>query len=398
MHLPDVVRDPDPGDRVDAGLRIDVDFDDGRRVGVRGRRTHAGAAVTPRRRWRRVRPDGPERPELRLGQDDRFRERHPPSGVLRVEDAPPGSVTRDSGIASFSPAAATSRLLRALRRLDGRVAGHERDARGVGPEIHGCQVRVSGHDADVDRVDAEDLADDRRQDRIGALPDLGRAAEHGHSPAAVELELHARLRHRVPVDRQPGAAEVRRAGEAEAPSERKLAPALLPAGRRDHLVDARAQADRADPQEVGGQRVRRLEVAAADLGRVEAEVAGDPVELNLHGEARLRRPVAALGAAGRLVREDARSVETVGRHLVGHRLQRARVVRRGHAVGAVAAAVEERLEMHRRDRPVPPHARADLHQRRMTARGGSRRPPRGSGRSSRDVPSRARGARRRSRG
>ena len=94
---------------------------------------------------------------------------------------------------------------------------------------------------------------------------------------------------------------------------------------------------------------------------------GDLVELHLEGEARLRRAVAALGAARRLVGEDARAVEAVRRDLVGHGLERARVVRRGDAVGAVGAAVEQGLEVHRRDRAVLLDAGPHLHQHRVAA-------------------------------
>ena len=107
-------------------------------------------------------------------------------------------------------------LLRALGRLDRGVAGHERHARRVGAEVHRRQVGVARDDADVEGIDAQDLRHDRREDRVGALADVGRAAEDGHAAAAVELQLDARLRHRVPVDRQARAAEVGRAGEAQA--------------------------------------------------------------------------------------------------------------------------------------------------------------------------------------
>ena len=81
---------------------------------------------------------------------------------------------------------------------------------------------------------------------------------------------------------------------------------------------------------------------------IEAELLGGLVDLALHGEARLRRAVAALGAAGRLVREDARALELVDGDLVGDGLERARVEGRRHAVGAVGAAVEPGAEVHAR--------------------------------------------------
>src|SRR3989304_6271376 len=78
-------------------------------------------------------------------------------------------------------------------------------------------------------------------------------------------------------------------------------------------------------------------------------------------------PGPALGAAGRLVREDARPLEPVDRHLVGHRVDGAGVEAGGDAVGAVSAAVQAGLE----GAPEEVAARAEdglePHQRRVTA-------------------------------
>src|SRR5207244_11707982 len=100
--------------------------------------------------------------------------------------------------------------------------------------------------ADVERIDAEHLGDDRGEHVVGALADLGRAAEHGDLAAAIDQQLHARLRHLVPVDRQPRATEIGTAGQANALSVRQLAEALLPVGALDHRADALLEADRAD--------------------------------------------------------------------------------------------------------------------------------------------------------
>ena len=91
------------------------------------------------------------------------------------------------------------------------------------------------------------------------------------------------------------------------------------------------------------------------------------VDLALHGEARLRRAVAALGAAGRLVGEDARALELVDGDLVRHRLERARVEGGRHAVGAVRAAVEPRAEVHAGDGAVLREAGLDPHQHGVAA-------------------------------
>ena len=75
----------------------------------------------------------------------------------------------------------------------------------------------------------------------------------------------------------------------------------------------------------------------------------------------------ALGAARRLVGEDARALELVGGNLVGHRLQRACVEGRGHAVGAVGPAVQPGAEVHPGDRAVLRETRLDPHQHRVPA-------------------------------
>src|SRR3972149_4979522 len=75
-------------------------------------------------------------------------------------------------------------------------------------------------------------------------------------------------------------------------------------------------------------------------------------------------PGAELGAAGRLVREDARTLEPVDRHLVGHRVDGAGVKAGGDAVGTVSAAVEAGLEGAAEGVAVFAEAGLEAHQRR----------------------------------
>ena len=202
-------------------------------------------------------------------------------------------------------------IARALGGLDGGVAHHQRHAARIGAEIDRRQVGVAGDRADVDRIDAQHLGHARDQHVVGALADLGGAAERGDAAAAIELQLHARVRHVVPVDRQAGAGEVRRAGEADAAAVRQLAETCPSSPTAcDDAADALGEADRADAQLVRGQRVRLLDDAQAQLGRIERERLGDLVELHLLAEAGLRRAVAALRAARRLVGEDAAALES----------------------------------------------------------------------------------------
>ena len=75
--------------------------------------------------------------------------------------------------------------------------------------------------------------------------------------------------------------------------------------------------------------------------------------------------MAAFGAAGRLVGEEADRLETVSRNRVGGRLQRTGVVGAGDAVAAVAAAVEKALELHGGNPAIVGEPGLDPHQHRV---------------------------------
>ena len=95
------------------------------------------------------------------------------------------------------------------------------------------------------------------------------------------------------------------------------------------------------------------------------QVFGDLVELHFLAEPRLRRAVATFGPARRLVGEDAAASETIAGNVVGDRLQRTRVERARHAVRAVGAAVEQRLQIQAGDPAVVGHTGTEAHQHRM---------------------------------
>ena len=135
----------------------------------------------------------------------------------------------------------------------------------------------------------------------------------------------------------------------------------------DDPPDALGEPDRADAEPVRGQRVRLRHDVEPQLRRIQPEPLGDLVELHLLAEARLRRAVSALGAARRLVGEDARALELVARQLVGHGLERAGVEGARDAVRTVAAAVDQRLQVHPGQPAVLRHAGAEPHQHRVPA-------------------------------
>src|ERR671933_751280 len=78
-----------------------------------------------------------------------------------------------------------------------------------------------------------------------------------------------------------------------------------------HAVDALAQARGHDTQVVDGLAERPREIFSSQLEHRHAESLGDRVEMALQREARLGRPVAALGAARRLVGQDAYALPAV---------------------------------------------------------------------------------------
>ncbi len=131
---------------------------------------------------------------------------------------------------------------RALGGLDRRVAHHQRDAAGIRAEIDRREIGVAGDRAHVERIDAENLGDAGHQHIVRSLADFRRAAEGRDAAAAIELQLHAGVRHVVPVDRQAGAREIGRAGQAEAAAGRQLAcAAASPTPRRPAGCTRRAR-------------------------------------------------------------------------------------------------------------------------------------------------------------
>ena len=348
-----------------SGRGIDVHFDDCRRVRVGRRRSHASALEPGSRSRRRVRAGRPNRAECCLGELHGFRERDTDRWVLGIEHAAIGEhepVFRDRELARHG---VCQKVSRALGGLDGRVAHHQRHAARVRAEIDRRQIGVARDGADVDWIDAEDFRHAGDQDIVRALTDFGGAAERGDAAAAIELQLHAGMRHVVPVDREPCARQIRRTGQSDAASERQPAMLRRPVGRARDAADAFGETDGAQAQIVGRQRFRLFDDAQAKVCGVEAERVGNLVELNLLAETALRRAMASLRPAGRLVREHAATLKPVRRDVVRDRLQRAGVERARDAVRSIRAAVENGLHFHPGDRAVVVHSGLHPHQHRM---------------------------------
>ena len=128
------------------------------------------------------------------------------------------------------------------------------------------------------------------------------------------------MRHAVPVDRQPGAADVRAAREPNAFAIRQLLEPGLPIRGLDYFVDAQTETDAADSKIVSGDRVGLDKVPPAHRDWIKLELFSYFVDLDFNGEPRLGRAVAAFRSAGWFIGEHAQPFEFVARHIVGHRL------------------------------------------------------------------------------
>ena len=175
------------------------------------------------------------------------------------------------------------------------------------------------------------------------------------------------MRHFVPVDGEARAREIGGAGDAHAAAFGELAEFFFPIGDFHDAANAFGKIDGAQAEIICGDGIGSFDDAEAQVGGVELEFFGNFVELDFLAEARLDGAMAAFGAAGRLVGEGAAALKAVARDVVGGGLQRAGVKGAGDAVGAVAAAVDQRLEMHSGDGAVFFDAGFEFHQDGMAA-------------------------------
>src|SRR5262249_36910112 len=151
-------------------------------------------------------------------------------------------------------------------------------------KVDWSEIRIGSHYANVQRVDSQNLADNVRQNRIRSLTDVRAAAKHRDQARTIQFQLHARLRHVVPVNRKSGSREIAATGKADTPAKRQLAELLFPARRFNHFLDALAQTDGADRQPVGGQRIRFHQILETQFCGIQAEQLCRLVELNLNAE------------------------------------------------------------------------------------------------------------------
>src|SRR5690348_8120517 len=154
----------------------------------------------------------------------------------------------------------------------------------------------------------------------------------------------------VPVDRFAGPANIGGARDPQAAPDRSLRDTrnlavlrvlrfcgmeLSPARAFRYSLQAFTQRATGDAQAIDCARIWLDQVAPAQFNWIDAQVMSDLVEMRLHGVTRLRRAVPTLGTAGRLVGEEAHTLELIRGQSIRDRLQRARVIGRGDAIRAI---------------------------------------------------------------
>src|SRR6267378_2380131 len=363
----DVVGDPDLGYGDPSGHGIHGDFDDCSGIRI-GRGWTDTAAFVQRWRFRgSIRADGADGAEARFGQADSFVEGHSFFRRGGIKNRFFGETQALLGHFEANGDRFGKQFPGALGRLQGGIAGHDGDAAGIGAEVDRSQVRVAGEEADVEGIDAKNFGDDSCQDIVGALADLRGAAENGDAAAAVELELDPGLRHFVPIDGKSRARQVSGTGDSDTAAFGQFPEFHLPIGDFYDAANAFGEIDSTQAEIICRHRVGRFDDAEAQVGGVELEFLGDFVELNFLAEARLDGAMAAFWSTRRFVGKGAATLETIARDVVGGGLQRTGIKGARYAVGAVAAPIDQRLEMHSGDGAIFLDAGLEFHQDGMTA-------------------------------
>src|SRR5437879_13150971 len=148
---------------------------------------------------------------------------------------------------------------------------------------------------------------------------------------------------------------------------RKFTEFLFPTGNLNDAANAFGKIDGSEAEEIRRHCVRGFHDAEPQIRRIDLQFLSDLVELDFLAEARLRGAMSALGSARRLVGEGAAALITIARNMIGRGLQRARVKTACDSVTTIGATVDQRLQMHSRNRAVFFDAGLEFHQDRMAA-------------------------------
>ena len=186
------------------------------------------------------------------------------------------SSSRRLSAGTFHCAATSSKIWRRRSRGggDAGVPDRERRAAALGAVVVGRGMRVDVGDVDVGEIDAELFGQDLRRASDRAAAELDRAAHQRHRAVRVDPDIDAGRAAR----RQPPAS---RRCPCHAPSPRL---ALAPADRVGRLMQALLDADAR--QRLAGRALVAfaIDVAQAELQRIDAEIVGDEVDLQFDGE------------------------------------------------------------------------------------------------------------------
>src|SRR5215471_20480425 len=292
------MRDPDARYHNDSRFRIDLDFGDRRCTTEGWGWTNGGAFVFSRRCRRLVRARRPQGSILLFGQPDGLDKADTLLRILRIKNTAIREGQPLTRNLEFCGNGRAQHLPRAFGGLDGGIAGHQSHAAGVAAEIDRSEVGVARHNAYVEGINSQHLGDDIRQDRIGTLTNFRRPAKDGYEAATIQFQLHAGLRHLVVVDWSLGSGHVSAARDPDSLAVRQLSELVFPTRARHDFIDALAQSECTDANPIRRYRVGRNEVLFAHLCRIDSQMIGNLVQLDLLGPTWLGVPWPRFGPQG----------------------------------------------------------------------------------------------------
>jgi hypothetical protein len=253
-----------------------------------------------------------------------------------------------------------------VRRVEDRAAGRHTAAAGEGADAEGHGGRVSADHRDPVERHVEGVGGDLGERRLVALARAHRAG--GDQTAAAQVERDTRALERTDGGALDVAGDPDPAPDPARPQRRLLGAERRVAGGVQRRVErgpevagvvheriAIAIRHPQIPREIGRGQI----VAASDLGRIDAELAREPVDGAVHGEHRLRPAGAAVRRVGRLLRDHRLDLHGQIAHAMRAQQVRDRVVGKHDAPHVVGPEVEPDVIAHGQDRPVAPGGQAD---------------------------------------
>ena len=254
-----------------------------------------------------------------------------------------------------------------LGRAQRGIARHECNPTGVRPDVDRRQVRICRHDFHASQRTAEHLGGYLRGHSVGALADFRCTRVNHYSAIAINFDVYGRMRHVGPNDGIGCPADVVTASQSQSPSLAQLAFALLPSGAFNHLLNRFRQAIALHAQAVDGDTGWLEQIAAPNLGRINAQLGANLIELRLEGKAHIDRAVPAHGSACRLVGQHAIAVVLNVGNVVQGAQQRARIKNSDDAIRTVRATVLHHAGFDCGDAAVVLHGGLEINNRARTA-------------------------------